>query len=230
MKTLTWVATLLLFAAASYGQKDERITVKAGSDVEQSLAREIFQYPAFVPGTVHYKDGRVSSTSLNYNRLLGEFQFINSSNDTFVIADPQLIKTVVADKDTFYFSEGFVRELRSAPRVKLGLKETLKVISREKIGAYGMASPNSSISSLSSYDDGRRMYQLAVRQDIIFAKRRTYYFGDAYNNFFPASRKRLLGLDPNHSTEIENYLRDNKVDFHDGSDLAQLVEFIAGLK
>ena len=57
-------------------------------------------------------------------------------------------------------------------------------------------------------------------------KETQYYFGDQYNHFVRASKKRLLSLFPKGERKIENYLNENKVNFDKKDDLEKLCRFL----
>ena len=60
-------------------------------------------------------------------------------------------------------------------------------------------------------------------------KETQYYFGNAHNEFVRAGKKKLLMLFPKDEQHLENYLKENKVNFDKKEDIEKLAEFLASL-
>jgi len=68
-----------------------------------------------------------------------------------------------------------------------------------------------------------------MNEDIVMRKETEYYFGDKYNHFVRASKKKLLDFFPKDEQRIENYLKENKVNFDKKADLEKLCQFLRKL-
>src|SRR5438105_3172680 len=113
--------------------------------------------------------------------------------------------------------------------IKLDKKQLIKVLDKQKIGAYNQPSSASSIDSYSTYSYGGRIHKLDIREDILLSKQTSYYLGDQYNHFLLANKKNLLRMFSSHENIIEKYLKENAVDFNNEEDLKKLIFFLQQL-
>ncbi|MEO5996839.1 MAG: hypothetical protein ABIN89_08910 [Chitinophagaceae bacterium] len=207
-------------------QDSKPIRVKAGEDIYQKLAKEIYLYPEFIQGTIYFRNGNTNLANFNYNRMNGEMQFIDVKGDTLSVANEVTIKYINVAKDSFYYSEGYLQLVKGNNAAKVARKQVIKIIDQQKIGAYDQPSSAGAISSYSSLSNDLRFYKLDVRQDVILAQQTTYFFGDKYNNFFRANKKNLLRNFSKKERELNDYLKENNIDFNKEEDLTKLIVFL----
>jgi len=220
---------VLAFCCREHAQ-DSTIILKAGMSINESLSiKNLYEYSQFIYGKVFFKPGDSSSGRLNYNRLLDQMQFIDFKGDTLNIADPGTIKSIRINNDLFYYDEGYVKLIKDSNTIKLAAKQTLRVVNKEKTGAYNMPSSTSAIDSYGSYMSEGKMYKLVPREDIVLKKQTQYYFGDKFNHFILANKKNLLRLYSKQNVSLNAYLKENNVDFTSQEDLEKLLQYLANL-
>ena len=220
---------VLAFCCSAHAQ-DSTIILKAGMSINESLSiKNLYEYSQFVYGKVFFKPGDSSSGRLNYNRLLDQMQFIDFKGDTLNIADPGTIKSIRINNDLFYYDEGYVKLIKDSNTIKLAAKQTLRVVNKEKTGAYNMPSSTSAIDSYGSYMSEGKMYKLVPREDIVLKKQTQYYFGDKFNHFILANKKNLLRLYSKQEGSLNAYLKENNIDFTSQEDLEKLLQYLANL-
>ena len=220
---------VLAFCCSAHAQ-DSTIILKAGMSINESLSiKNLYEYSQFIYGKVFFKPGDSSSGRLNYNRLLDQMQFIDFKGDTLNIADPGTIKSIRINNDLFYYDEGYVKLIKDSNTIKLAAKQTLRVVNKEKTGAYNMPSSTSAIDSYGSYMSEGKMYKLVPREDIVLKKQTQYYFGDKFNHFILANKKNLLRLYSKQNGSLNAYLKENNVDFTSQEDLEKLLQYLANL-
>jgi len=228
---------LLLFILIGYSdlsaQDSTLVTIKAGNRVKEVLKiTDIYYYPQFTIGKVFLRDGSRAAAKMNYTRLYDQMLFIDAKGDTLALADEKTIKFITIDKDTLYFDEGYVRLIKNYGEVKLAEKQTWVVADIRKMGTYGTPKSTVAITSVSNLEDasGRaKSYDFLLNEDIVIRKETQYYFGDKNNHFVRASKKKLMLLFPKDQLSIENYLKENKVDFDNKDDLEKLAQFLVKL-
>ena len=220
---------VLAFCSRSHAQ-DSTIVIKAGTSVNESVSMtDLYQYPQFVTGKVFFKTGDSGMAKLNYNRLLDEMQFIDLKGDTLNIANAATIRSIRINVDVFYYDNGYVKLIKDTNNIKLAAKHTLLVSGKDKIGAYGLASPTSAIDNYGTLIDAKGIHNLIPREDITLTEKTLYYFGDKYNHFVWATRKNLLQQFSKQSRTLNAYLKNNNVDLNDREDLEKLLQFLASL-
>jgi len=113
--------------------------------------------------------------------------------------------------------------------VKLTEKQIWVLADIRKIGTHNRPTTTVAVTSFSSYTDGRdaaKSKDLIMNEDVVLRKETQYYFGDKFNLFVPASKKGLLQLFPKEQQEIDNYLKENKVNFNKKDDVEKLYQFL----
>jgi hypothetical protein len=230
MKLTTLTLCFILINGYHSNAQNNGIAIKAGQKVNEAVAPNVrFRYPEFVLGEVYFKDGTVSKAPLNFNRVLGEMQFIDSKNDTLSIDNEAMIKYIVANNDTFYYSKGYVELVASKPLVKLGKSEKLKIGDTRKIGGYNQSTSNSAITTISTMYTRSGVNTLDQRVDLLLVKETLYYIGDSYNHFLPVSKRNIMKLFGRQEASIEQYFRDNNVRFNNEDDLKKLIDYLQSI-
>lgn len=227
MRLVCCVITLLVVMVAN-GQRPKTYTVPAGVDVKDIVPqKEIFQYPNFVQGVVVFRDGTSAPGKLNYNRLVAEIQFIDPKGDTLSLANEKNILISLIGTDTFYFSDGYVRQLTTGPHLKIGERIAFKEFIN-KPGAYGLSSATTATNTVSDLLN-LRSQKLEVSQELVLVKNTNYLLGDKFNWFVVADKNTVLRFLPGKKGEIEDFIDKNKTNFNNGDDLVKLAKFINSL-
>ena len=230
MRLLLLLFFILIGYADLSAQDSTFVTIKTGQSVKDVLTTsDIYHYPQFTNGKVFLRDGSKAAGKMNYNRLYGQMLFINPIGDTLALADEKNIKFIVIDKDTFYYDGGYLRLMANGGVVKLTEKQIWVLADIRKIGTHNRPTTTVAITSFSSYTDGRdaaKSKDLIMNEDVVLRKETQYYFGDKFNLFVPASKKGLLQLFPKEQQEIDNYLKETKVNFNKKDDVEKLYQFL----
>ena len=230
MRSLLLLFFILIGYADLSAQDSTFVTIKTGQSVKDVLtSADIYHYPQFTNGKVFLRDGTKAAGKMNYNRLYGQMLFINPIGDTLALADEKNVKFIVIDRDTFYYDGGYLRLMANGGVVKLTEKQIWVLADIRKIGTHNRPTTTVAVTSFSSYTDGRdaaKSKDLIMNEDVVLRKETQYYFGDKYNLFVPASKKGLLQLFPKEQQEIDNYLKENKVNFNKRDDIEKLYQFL----
>jgi hypothetical protein len=224
----------MLFVVACYSsmlaQTDEVVRIKAGQNPETAFSPNgFYRYPSFNEGTVYMKNGDQTIVRMNYHMLNEEMQFISTNGDTFALADPFSLKFIVLDSGMYYYSDGYLEVIHNHDVLKLARKLRLNVRT-EKIGAYGQASPSGSIRTPNRLILGNMGKDLTINQDLLIQKDYSYYWVDKYTTVLKATKANLLKLLPaDKKLSIDEYLKNNKIDFNKEADLKKLLQYSLSL-
>ncbi len=230
MKPVILLVTTVIFFHLPTWAQSETITVSSGTDIASALSpKQLYRYSQFTSGKVYFKDGTTASGWLNLNLLLDEMQFINPAGDTLTVDNEQTIRYLTIATDSFYYQKGFLEQVAGPATTRLLKKQSLKELDKRKIGGYGMSTSTSAIANYDSYMADNTVYKLAIRGDILLAKKVDYYFGNSNQEFLPASKKNLMRLFPKHQVAISRYLQQNEVDYKNEADLLRLISFLQSL-
>lgn len=221
MKFLLCICAVLSLSGLK-GQNLETYTVKPEDNILDIIPlKSVFLYPSFVMGTVSFRDGRSVPGRLNYNLLLRAIQFIDEKGDTLSLADEFTIKQILITKDTFYYSDGYVKQIGNWTSVKLAERQYFKEFV-QKPGSYGLSSSATAAHSINSVTVQGSSYRLNTDKEVIMVKAKQYFFGTRYDEFLVADKKNLLKLFPKQKKAIIDYLEANRIDFSREEDLTKL--------
>jgi hypothetical protein len=223
---------LLLYVKNNFAQDSSRILVKADEEISDIITPEkIYQYPKFSKGKIIFRDHRITEAMLNYNYLNSEIEFINPSNDTLAIASHQkpTIQLIILNNDTFYYDNGYLQQVLQTPLGKLAKKSILIVLKKDLVGAYGQSTNTTKAETIATFKDyygSTTTPSVKGRENVTFAYKNEFFWGDKYSAFLPANKNNLIKLFPSKKEMISNYLKENHVDFKNSEALKKLLLFL----
>ena len=233
MKPLLLLFFILIGYTDLLAQDSTHVTIKTGNKAEDVLTpADIYYFPEFTSGKVFFRDGSRAVAKMNYTRLFDQMLFIDQKGDTLALANEKTFKFIAVDQDTFYFDEGFVKLIANNGIVKLAEKQIWVVADVRKIGTHNRSTSTVAVTSLNTYSDissKAKSHELLINEDMVIRKEAHYYFGDEYNRFARSGKKKLLLLFPKDELRLENYLKENKVNFDKKEDLEKLAQFLGQL-
>jgi hypothetical protein len=186
-------------------------------------------YPGFSEATIIFKDGRTKKMQMNYNMASGKMVFSESGN-IFDLQTPELIDTVVINGTKFVKSGNrFLELLLNAP-VSLLLDHKGEIVPAGKPAGYGGTSQVSATTTVSGMSSGSAYYNLKLPPQYIIRTEKIYVLKDGDGNLsnFSTSRQ-FLKLFPELETQLQEFIKKNRIRFDDSSDVARLADFYNGL-
>lgn len=221
---------VVVFHTSAVAQKKQFVTVKAGENIMDVLpASEIFSYRDFTQGKVFLRDGSKSEARLNYNRLVDEMHFISVKGDTLALDNEENVRYIVIGNDTFYYDQGYLKVVSTHNSARLAVRQVWIIADTRQLGAYNTTNNSAAMVTYTSVNEGGRLYDLVVNEDVILRKDEKYFFGDNFFNFVAADRGNLLTLFPKEEKKLNAYIREQKVNFKNKEHLEKLVEFVGQL-
>jgi hypothetical protein len=227
-KIVIIVWSVIALTACLSAQKNEYITVKAGTRVQDCIVfQDRYRFPEFTKGVVLFKNGAYAEPKLNYNFLSGNMEYAESQ-DTLNIGNPEEIMLIVISEDTFFYDQGYL-ELICSGNVRVAMKQYFELKEVLKKDSYGYASSNAATESYSMLETQYKSYKLITSEDRIFERIVKYYLAVSSSGFVPFTRKKAIQLFPQKKDAIQDYLRLYKVDFDSGDDLLRFAGFLQNL-
>jgi hypothetical protein len=226
---LVSMLTLFLIKNIS-GQQNKVYIVRAGEVPSEVLPLEArYVFPTFKQGTAHMRDGTVSTAKLNYNIMLDEMQFIDNKGDTLAIAYPETIRSVTIDTTLYFYDKTYFEVVHQEDSFKLAKKQIFVQSPYRTRGGYDVPTAVSSITTYGSINASRGPSALQVKKDVQFHKVVAYVVSDKFNHFFKADKKAFLHIFPGKKVVIENYMKENHIDYFQPTDLEKLLRFCVSL-
>lgn len=226
-RTLACLTGLLLLSTACFSQR-KIYKINPGEKFLDVIPKEeIYTYPAFTVGTVYLKGDKFASAQLNYNSLFGDMQFIDEKGDTLGIADEGNIQSIVINKDVFYYDKGYMKLLANFNDLKLANKKFFSFVNKQKLGGFGETS-GGSIDAYERISSANIFNDLVAKEIITLSAYNLYYIGDQFNHFKLANKKNLLDIFGKKQAMLQQYLKENEVNFSSEEDLRKLLLFMQG--
>jgi hypothetical protein len=184
-------------------------------------------FPQFENGIVVFKNGTRSSASLNYNMMQEEMLFLNPDSTVMAIANPDNVIVVIIGERRFLpvSSKGVFYEEIQAGKGSFFVQRKATMFSEGKATGYGGYSQTSAVNSYSSYHGDGNIVKLKPDEKFRLKIESSYYLksGNNYKKFFSA--KTLGKLFKGRQSEIEEYAKQQSVDFTKPADVARVVEY-----
>lgn len=224
------ITVLILSTVSCFAQTRTKVyKTKNGPDITKNIPfNEKYQFEKFQPGIVYFKNGRKVTASMNYNLFHGEVLFIGPNRDTLLLTDNNYIDSIQIGSEVFYYirANGHVQEIGDFQRIKLAQKQILSVMDNEREGAFNHYSATSAISNYSTFGNKNgEMQWLKPADKVVFKKNSLYYFVDRNFKFYPANKVSLLKIFRYHSKELNEYFRQNRIDFLNRNELVRTLQF-----
>ena len=80
-----------------------------------------------------------------------------------------------------------------------------------------------------SVEQGGRLYDVTVNEDVILKKNEKLYFGDDFNHFVLANKTNLISLFPKDEQRIATFLKENKINFNKRADVEKTTRFVQAI-
>lgn len=221
MKRIFLFGLFILMSLNSFGQITRLTVKKAEFDTLH------FASPAFQPGLVVFNDGARTPGALNIDCVRQMVMFIDTDGKIQELVDNDKVARIAIGKRVFYrYGADYVELVNvTEDMVGLGRLKTINIIDEEKTGAYGYVSQTTNITTFGSVYTGGQFYELKEDQEVPLIQKFIPYI---YRNerFTRASKKAIEKAFPEKKAEIAEYLKANKVDFENYSQVEALFNAI----
>ena len=202
-------------------------------------------FPQFESGYVVFKKGSRTPAQLNYNMLMQVMLFLDNDKNIMELADIHNILVVIIGERRFFpiSSKGIFYEEVNAGEGSFFIQHRAVMLSQGKAAAYGGYSQTSSVTSVGSIQGGSMESQggtlgvvgigrTDLKVDEKFKMRREFgYFiksGNSYKRFISA--KTLGKLFKGQTLKIEEFAKEQSINFSKQEDVAKITEYAFSLK
>ena len=212
----------------AFAQAPKYYTVQPGQNMTEVIpASDFYEFAQFERGFVHFKSGARSQSRLNYNLLYEELFFLNMQGDTLTLANPEEVKVVTINRDSFYFTGSrFVKTDTLIGETRIATASFFTSIGERKVGAYGTTTD-----AVTNYYNSYVMPSIA-KLDLIpqvittYIRSKAMYIGDKYNKFEPLTKESLMNFYSSKSGRLREYLKNNKVNYTDRNNVIALITYM----
>lgn len=222
------ISLILLFGILPlFAQDHGVIHHERGDDLQQYLLDSVkFVMPEFEAGIITFHDGNFSRGPVNISTIEQRVYFIATNGEKQVLTNEDQVSRVSIKGRSFIKSKyGYIELLATEGDVALGAVRRTSFFETEKKGAYGMVSQTTSVTTIGSFQQNGTMYTLGVDQNTPFSYKVSPYL---YKNskVYLSNKKNFQKCFPDKKDLIEQYLKDNSVDFEKLDDVEKLFKAI----
>jgi len=178
-------------------------------------------------GSVYLTDKTVIDRKMNYNFLKGEVEYVKG-RDTLTIDDKKDLRMVVIERDTFLFNSGYYRVIHHGTLL-VGMKDRIELEAVGKQSATGVPMRTGASSDYSSKNLGKNIQNLVPSEDMIFKRGVKYFIIYPYGEMKEFKKKSILEIFPYNESDIQEYLKSDRVNFDSKEDIIRFAGFLETL-
>lgn len=230
MKKTNLLLLVCILSLQAYSQTStQRVYIKGGSNARENFMKEIYQFPAFEPGLVEYKNGKQYKSVLNYNKVLAGIEFIDEKGDTLALTDESSVNKVVIGSVTYLYNPSCMQVVKDDGTLKLLKAEKLRMADTQKTGGYGIPNSTGTIQSIDRVDTRLNYNQIEINESLLLNKTTNFFIQYEQKNLVPASRKNILSMFPKQEEAIREFIKMKKTDFSTEEHLIELTAYLSSL-
>jgi len=189
-----------------------------------------YLFPDFTTARVATKVGKDLYLMANYN-IVTEVIVFHQRGQIYDLADYHNVDTIYFKDNTFIPGEKLFYEVSVSGPVSLLIRHRGSILPPPKPAAYGGTSEVSSSTYVNYVQmNGGNAYRLKNETSLIIRPSDEYYIrmGESISPF--NSKKKFISLFPEIETELNAYLKKNKVRFDNKDDVTELVKYCNSLR
>jgi len=228
--------TLLLIALSIFRTTSSNVPLNVAacpSENTQEKRPAAYLFPAFVKGTVHFRNGTKRDALVNHHRERGQMQFLNPQADTLTFTAKYLIDYVAIGERRFVLTEAHsdMEVVGGEGHVMLAAR-TRPEPEGNKLSHSGQhfsaSEGNAAHASMVSNQNGHFQWENNASGHSWRVKT-SYFLIDQNRVVHAASRRAFLHVYGRNRRQLTRYLRANRVDFASATDLQRLLGFCNNL-
>jgi hypothetical protein len=230
LKYLTVLLALMLVSVFSQAQPHKTYTINPGDRVAWSVPfNDRYEYPAFKPGIVYFKNKTTGGGMMNYSYLGQEMFFIDGKGDTLALAEPKEVDSVLFDKDIFYNSpEGFVKLDTLAGDVRLCKAKFFYITNKQVTGAYGQPTDAAGNDRFKRFSSNYAAANIVAQDIFTLGVKHTMYAGRRFGKMMLVNKKNMSSLFGKNENAFDQYLQQNIVNFSERDDIVKMLLWMSG--
>jgi hypothetical protein len=231
IKIIITAFVLVLLPFKHFSQTPKQVTIRPNVDPTIAFPlKEKYRFPEFRSGfLITLDDKKSQSLKFNFNLFWQKPEFIDAKGDTLLV-DDQAIKYVQMREVTYYhdFPKDYYELLLKTEAVTLAIQREWKFIRHDAVtnNGYGETIGISRSQSSTIRTSAGRTFR---NEASVFEKDSSYFFIDTKNRIYKASAANTIKIFNDYKNEINNFLKQNEINFKNEADLRKLFDFIIPL-
>lgn len=181
----------------------------------QAQKKSEFMFEDYQDAVVHFKGLLRSNEKVNYHFASNTFYFVDKKDDRVKVLDnlDNIIIIKIGDREFIPEKDVMLEMLPTTPLIYV--QYNAKTIQKAPKGAFSMTQEGASVSTYTEFRDGGTHNKLKAHDQEV--KEYYNYYWIEKNNKKKVFKdfKQFLKLYPKHKTVLQEYIKENNVDFLD---------------
>ena len=178
--------------------------------------------PDFVKGSVKMKNGKTIGVIMNYNKVSEEMIF-EKDGQRLAMDNLQTIDTVFLGSRKFVPYEKVFHEVLVNDRISLSVQHKCNLLPPGKPAGYGGTSETSATSSISVLVSSGMLYKLELPREYRVSDASQFWIIKDKLPVRIAGERQFLKIFPEKLKELEEYIKQNKLNIRKQEDLIMLI-------
>jgi len=178
--------------------------------------------PDFVNGSVKMKNGKTIGAIVNYNKVSEEMIF-EKEGQRLAMDNLQTIDTVFLGSRKFVPYEKVFHEVLVNDRISLSIQHKCNLLPAGKPAGYGGTSETSATSTISVLVSSGMLYKLELPREYRVSDASQFWIIKDKLPVRIAGERQILKIFPEKLKELEEYIKQNKLNIRKQEDLIKLI-------
>jgi hypothetical protein len=199
----------------------------AGSTVcaqdNPEMVSKHYVLPEFVKGSVLMKNGKTQEEVMNYNMITEEMIY-EKDNSRWAINNLERIDTIYIGSMKFIPHDKIFYEVLVNGKISLYEKHKCNLLQSGSPAGYGETSETSAATSISVLSGTGALYKLQLPKDYHIKDASQFWISNEKTESIVTSQKQFLKIFPDKSRELEQFIKQNKLNVKKQDDLIVLIK------
>jgi len=223
MRKYIYLGALVLPGLAAHSQVSEKTVISAGDSISNHYS---YLFPSYKEAKVKFRDGRSFTYKMDFNMLLCVMQYINTKGDTLQITNGELIDSIRMDSCAFTYDnqKGYFQIIAVSDAASLAINRTASFQFVQK-GAMDKSDQSSQVQMITDVNSRQGSIPLVSAQDTYVVRTTTYLLILKTGEMVTAGKNAFIRLYNGDKKTVEQYIKENKINFNQQADLEKVFNF-----
>lgn len=197
--------------------------LKINAQDNSEIVSRHYVLPAFVKGSVLMKSGKTQTAVINYNMITEEMIFENGST-RLAMNNLEKIDTIYLDSMKFVPHNKIFYEVLINDKIPLFKKHKSNLLQSGTPAGYGGTSETSATTSISILAGSGALYKLQLPKEYHVKDASQFWISKDNTESIVTNQKQFLKIFPEKSKELEQFIKQNKLNVRKQDDLIILIK------
>lgn len=197
--------------------------LKVNAQDNSEIVSRHYVLPAFVKGSVLMKSGKTQTAVINYNMITEEMIFENGTT-RLAMNNLEKIDTIYLDSMKFVPHNKIFYEVLINDKISLFKKHKSNLLQSGSPAGYGGTSETSATTSISILAGSGALYKLQLPKEYHVKDASQFWISRENTESIVTNQKQFLKIFPEKTKELEQFIKQNKLNVRKQEDLIILIK------